>query len=232
MSTKEDFFTGNIISVGNGIQTYAEITFKNDDGEDIKKLIEMGNITDIITQSQVKIGRIDKNGNNQAQGFQTGTRLAQGKMVISNFDENAISYIEKAISYLSVPNIQNPFTSKDIEIGVTDDITDEKLKNGNISAQIVTSVSLMSLPPINIILVAKADYVRQLGYNPATAEEVSDYKLDGDIKYNNIVIKKIKGIKFSGTSGGIDGQIGLKDTMAEFLILGKDEPWKFLNPNK
>lgn len=236
MGTKEDFFTGNIISVGNGIQTYAEITFKNNDGEDEKKLIEMGNITDIVTQSQRKIGRIDKNGNAQAQGFQRGTRLGQGKMVISNFDVNAISYIEKVIDNMG-NSIKNPFESVDLDgdsIGAGFENSGEITFKEDIKPN-VSSVSLMSLPPINIVLIAKADYVNQMGVSDisdSSKQSVLDgYKLDSKIKYNQVVIKKIKGLSFTGNSDGIDAMQGLKDTVAEFLILGGEEPWKFLNNN-
>ncbi len=208
----------NATSIGNGLNIYAEI---NREGEE-PILFELGTCKDIQVGSQRMIGSITKNGSNRVKGYQRGIRNTAGAFISATIGKKTASYLKDLIGERVGSEMANFEFSGDssgpgMDIEEMTEVSEDVLSDVSLDA-----FSLTDLPPINIVILAKGDVVRQLGVDITNKLGHLD-RVEG---YNVILEKRLNGVKFMTDGSGLDAGEGFGESASQFMLFGAEGPWK------
>ncbi len=208
----------NATSIGNGLNIYAEI---NREGEE-PILFELGTCKDIQVGSQRMIGSITKNGSNRVKGYQRGIRNTAGAFISATIGKKTASYMKDLIgervgSEMADFDFSGDASGPGIDIEKITEVSEDVLSEVSLDA-----FSLTDLPPINIVILAKGDVVRQLGVDITNKLGHLD-RVEG---YNVILEKRLNGVKFMTDGSGLDAGEGFGESASQFMLFGAEGPWK------
>lgn len=213
----------NATSIGNGVMVYAEI---KKDGE-TPVLFELGTLKDIKFQSERQTGSVTRNGSDRVQKHQRGIRMSAGAMVLATIGKRAISAIKESLGDKVSDNLMSELLPAEsmgpgvLDIGGETTIDEESIVPAN-----TDGLSLVDLPPLDIVIIAKADIVSQLGILNEQEGIALKANLDYVEGYNQLIEKRISGLKFSSDGSGANSMSGFDDQKAQFMVFGKVQPWK------